>query len=364
MSSTSVKNHLSILFAAAALLIPALACNIGAVEQPTPTLAPTDTPVETEAAPEEAGVTLEILNQLPDDVCQVYLSYTTASNWGDNRLEGSLPIAPGSAREFVLPPNTYDLQVVTCSGQIIEVHDLDITRDLTLPLVEAQSPGESAAEPVPDNAVIVWATEPCLLPAVASGDPFIIRTPWVAATVDIAEQNADHISLVLTIDGVVQDTIAPVRYPGETVADIAEIGCFGVAGEQSLVYWDFAISGLDEGSHTIEVEYIADGEIFGGFETYAGGTIGINTRTLIVGEAGPVDSTTCGDDRCSPGESYDLCPADCNPPVNPGPCGDGVCEPDESADSGNFCPYDCGWCGDGFCTDPEMFNSTCPVDCD
>ncbi|MBN1122838.1 MAG: hypothetical protein JXJ17_17310 [Anaerolineae bacterium] len=367
MFSPNAKHRRSILLtASAALLILVLACNIGAVAgPPTPTPAPTATPVDEEAALSEAGVTLEILNQLPDDVCQVYLSYVTAPNWGVNRLEGSVPIAPGSVHEIVLPPNTYDLQVITCPGQVFEVRDLAITQDMTFPLVETAAVVEAQPSEKPDTeAIIVWITEPCLLPAIAPGDPFVVRTPWIAATVDIAEQNADQINLVLSIDGKVQDSIEPVRHPGVSVADIAELGCFGISGEYALVYWDFAIDGLEEGSHTFEIEYIFNGEIFDGYNTYGSDSLDPNTRTLVIGEVEPGETTTCGDDRCSPGESYDLCPADCNPPVNPGPCGDGVCEESESVDSGDFCPYDCGWCGDGFCTDPELFNDTCPADCD
>ncbi len=372
MPACNRKCHLlTMIIVIVALLFPALACNIGAAAAPPPpTPLPTSAPVDEEAALAEAGVTLEILNELPDDVCQVYLSYVTAPNWGVNRLAGSVPIAPGSAHEFVLPPNTYDLQAVTCPGQVFEVRGLAITQDMTFPLaetaavVEAQPSEEPEADTEPSDAIIVWIAESCLLPAVAPGDPFVVRALWIAATVDIADQNADQISLVLSIDGEVRDNVEPVLHPGASVADLAELGCFGISGEHALVYWDFAIGGLEEGTHTIEIEYIVDGEIFDGYDTYESGSIGSSTRTLIIGEGEPVETTTCGDGRCNPGESYDLCPADCNPPVNPGPCGDGACELEESADSGNFCPYDCGWCGDGFCTDPELFNSTCPADCD
>jgi len=73
-------------------------------------------------------------------------------------------------------------------------------------------------------------------------------------------------------------------------------------------------------------------------------------------------TSECGDGTCQSSESFESCPADCEPP--PPVCGDGTCEKPEN----NFsCPDDCEpegpACGDDSCDVGENYES-CPADCE
>jgi cysteine-rich repeat protein len=60
--------------------------------------------------------------------------------------------------------------------------------------------------------------------------------------------------------------------------------------------------------------------------------------TLLSASAVWAAKPSCGDAKCSGGETPDSCPADCGEPPPPDVCGDGVCGASENHDN---CPADC-----------------------
>ena len=71
---------------------------------------------------------------------------------------------------------------------------------------------------------------------------------------------------------------------------------------------------------------------------------------------------SCGDGKCTGGETYATCPEDC---AAPSVCGDGICGDDEDCAS---CEADCGVCPPQVCNDDGTCNDgedciNCPADC-
>jgi hypothetical protein len=87
------------------------------------------------------------------------------------------------------------------------------------------------------------------------------------------------------VDGVQLEGVKPVRRPVETLSLADEVGC-GPDEPTPLVSWDLPIGRLDDGLHIVTVEYVADAEIFDGFETYSAGSLGVIDMEVEVGSAG------------------------------------------------------------------------------
>ncbi len=61
------------------------------------------------------GVSMEIINNLPEDICYVYFSPAGSSSWGEDWL-GSETIASGTSYYFYMPAGTYDMLAEDCYG--------------------------------------------------------------------------------------------------------------------------------------------------------------------------------------------------------------------------------------------------------
>jgi hypothetical protein len=79
-----------------------------------------------------ARVRLVVDNQSGEEVCYVYVSPSSGTEWGDDRMGEMETIAPGDKRLFYVRADDYDLQVADCSGEpLIEEYDVDLRTDLT-----------------------------------------------------------------------------------------------------------------------------------------------------------------------------------------------------------------------------------------
>ncbi|MBC7228271.1 MAG: hypothetical protein H5T61_13750 [Thermoflexales bacterium] len=118
----------SILIAAGALILAALACG-GPTPAPPTAVPPTAVP-PTAAPPTKAPPTLPpsgtaeltLKNDSGIAVCAVYISPTESDSWGDNWLAAGEVIPSGSSRAFGLAEGSYDLVARDCDGQVVAYH--------------------------------------------------------------------------------------------------------------------------------------------------------------------------------------------------------------------------------------------------
>ncbi|MEM6529906.1 MAG: hypothetical protein AAF653_16520 [Chloroflexota bacterium] len=75
---------------------------------------------EAPAAPPPTSGTFTLMNASNSRVCYVYISPTTASDWGDNLLGRSEVVDPGDSREFRFAPGDYDVLLLDCAGETLE----------------------------------------------------------------------------------------------------------------------------------------------------------------------------------------------------------------------------------------------------
>ncbi len=116
----------SLLIAAGALILAALAC--GGPTPAPPTAAPPTAAPPTKAPPPQppsgtAEWTLENNSGIP--ICAVYISPTESDSWGDNRLAENEVIRSGSSRTFQIPEGTYDIRADDCDGNLV-AYDMDV----------------------------------------------------------------------------------------------------------------------------------------------------------------------------------------------------------------------------------------------
>jgi hypothetical protein len=79
---------------------------------------------------DEQLVEVDLLNDLPAEICHVYLSPSDETNWGEDELGEEEVIAPGSRRTFSVPAGTYDVLLEDCDEKtIFERYDLDFSED-------------------------------------------------------------------------------------------------------------------------------------------------------------------------------------------------------------------------------------------
>jgi hypothetical protein len=82
----------------------------------------------------EGTILVDIRSYTPVDICELYISPTSASTWGGNWLSSVL--TNGNAVELYLSPDTYDIQVVGCDGITLEAQGVNITGDMALEIYE------------------------------------------------------------------------------------------------------------------------------------------------------------------------------------------------------------------------------------
>ncbi len=115
----------SLLIAAGALILAALACGGPTPAPPTavpPTAVPPTAVPPTKAPPSQpASGTMELTlkNDSGITVCYVYISSTESNSWGDNWLAENEAIRSGSSRSFQVPEGSYDVRADDCENNLV-----------------------------------------------------------------------------------------------------------------------------------------------------------------------------------------------------------------------------------------------------
>jgi hypothetical protein len=233
-----------------------------------------------------------VVNDTPVPICALTLAAPGDTAPGNDWLGPDQTIAPGGTWAFSVSTGTYDLQASSCDDQVLtDAANLNLSTSQTYTVTAP----EGLVVPPPSDGVVVWLEADCANPILTPDDEVLIRAPWFTSTEALAEANADHLHFVVSVDGIQLDGVEPVRRSVETLALLDEIGC-GPKEPTPFASWDLPIGRLDDGRHTITVEYIADTEIFDGFETYSAGSLGGVDMEI---EVGPVGQLSSGGDMAS-----------------------------------------------------------------
>lgn len=64
--------------------------------------------------------TLTIVNMSDETICYVYISPSSASNWGDDQLDDSEVLEAGSKRAWQVEPEAYDVMLQDCNRDVLE----------------------------------------------------------------------------------------------------------------------------------------------------------------------------------------------------------------------------------------------------
>jgi hypothetical protein len=84
-----------------------------------------------------ANTRLLIVNDSGTDVCYVFISPTTADDWGEDWMGDMEQLVAGESRLFYVDSGIYDLQVADCDGEsLTEEYEVDLTEDLTWTLYD------------------------------------------------------------------------------------------------------------------------------------------------------------------------------------------------------------------------------------
>lgn len=97
-------------------------------ESPPPDSAPNG-----DSSPQGDTVVFTIANQTGSTICNVYISPTTSSSWGQSRLQPGDSIEPGQIYEWTANPNTYDIKLEDCDGNTLsDTREIDIFQPIDL----------------------------------------------------------------------------------------------------------------------------------------------------------------------------------------------------------------------------------------
>lgn len=123
----------SLLIAAGALILAALACGRPTPVPPTPvppTVAPPTKAPLSQPAAGTAELALENNSGIP--LCAVYISSTESDSWGDNWLATDEMIRSGSNRTFQVPEGSYDVRADDCDGNLVAYYmGVDLAGSMT-----------------------------------------------------------------------------------------------------------------------------------------------------------------------------------------------------------------------------------------
>jgi hypothetical protein len=79
-----------------------------------------------------ADTILLIENDSDVDICYVFISPSTAEDWGEDWLGDMEQLVAGESRLFYVDGGLYDLQAADCDGETLtEEYEVDLTDDLT-----------------------------------------------------------------------------------------------------------------------------------------------------------------------------------------------------------------------------------------
>ena len=120
---------------------------------PTPTPSPAGATPTPTTPPEDPGgssgeAVLTVINDSSWDLCEIYISPTSSSEWGGNQLGGTL--GPGGAASYTLQSDFYDILVVDCGGtSVSQGSGLDLSSDQFWTIEGGEEP---PAEPTEEPA--------------------------------------------------------------------------------------------------------------------------------------------------------------------------------------------------------------------
>jgi hypothetical protein len=77
-------------------------------------------------------LTLSVANDSPVDVCEIYVSPSSSSNWGANELFNDEVLMSGSAYNILMVSGTYDLWFVDCMGAEGTVMGVELYEDTSV----------------------------------------------------------------------------------------------------------------------------------------------------------------------------------------------------------------------------------------
>ena len=75
---------------------------------------------------------LLVENNSDVEVCFIFISPTTADDWGEDKMGDMESLPPGAQRIFYVQGGTYDLQAADCEAETLtEEYEVDLSEDLT-----------------------------------------------------------------------------------------------------------------------------------------------------------------------------------------------------------------------------------------
>ncbi len=80
----------------------------------------------------KATVRLLVVNNSDTEICYIYISPTSADEWGDDWMGDMESLPSGGSRMFYVQPGVYDLQAADCDDNALaEEYEVDLTDDTT-----------------------------------------------------------------------------------------------------------------------------------------------------------------------------------------------------------------------------------------
>ena len=234
--------------------------------QATPIPPPITTLILLADNPDADGFTLEVLQ-------------------GIYQLGSGAKLAPGSGlmtiehEQLALPPGlAIDAGPggVTWDGQFYPAGSrLYVGPAGQVQVARSGQPGvrDPAAVLLTGDPVVVIAQQLCQPPTITTADEVLVRVRWRAATAELAESNADHLTPVFLFDGQDMGDMGAYRQPAQAYSSLAEYSC-DTGKWLQWIHWDVPLGRLPAGTHTVAVDFVLDQARSDGFEDYPAGPLG------------------------------------------------------------------------------------------